>query len=333
MKNSLTALVGALLIIIFVLLLFTFQVRQTEIALVTTFDKPSGYITEPGFRWKWPPPIQNVIKFDKRVQNFDQDKIEQTLTKDNFNVDVQVYVGWTISKPDLFFSSFPAGTVAAAQPALESLIRGAKSAVVGKYVFSNFVSTDTNELKFVEIEQEMLKRIQGPALNNYGIEVRFLGIKKLALPESVTQKVFDRMTQERKREVERLQAMGEGQAAVIRSDADRERDKLRAEANAQATRIRGEADAEAAKSFAVFDQEPDLAMFIYKLRAIEEVGKQKTTYFLDTRTSPFDLLTTNLWQRSLTNQLQHTNAGVPGIAEEGKGAISGPEQNGISAAK
>ena len=162
-RNSLTVLVGALLIFIFVLLLFTFQVRQTEIALVTTFDKPSRYLDEPGFKWKWPPPIQKVHKFDKRIQNFDNDKIEETLTKDKFNLDVQVYVGWKISKPDLFFSSFPAGTVASAEPALEALIRSAKNEVVGNHPFSHFVSTDKTELKFSEIELEMLKAIQPAA--------------------------------------------------------------------------------------------------------------------------------------------------------------------------
>src|SRR5688572_30000689 len=101
-RNSLTILVGALLVLIFVLLLFTFQVRQTEIALVTTFDKPAArYIDVPGFKWKWPPPIQKVYKFDKRIQSFDQDKVEETLTRDNYNLIVQVYVGWSISKPDV----------------------------------------------------------------------------------------------------------------------------------------------------------------------------------------------------------------------------------------
>src|SRR5947209_2387326 len=136
-RNSLTVLVGVLLFIVFVLLLFTFQVRSTDIALVTTFDKPTRRIEEPGFKWMWPPPIQRVYKFDKRIQTFDNDKIDETLTADSFNLVVQVYVGWSITKPDLFFSSFPAGTVASAQPALESLVRDAKLAVISKHPFSD----------------------------------------------------------------------------------------------------------------------------------------------------------------------------------------------------
>jgi membrane protease subunit HflC len=290
-RNSLTILVGALLVLIFVLLLFTFQVRQTEIALVTTFDKPSRYIEEPGFKWKWPPPIQHIYKFDKRVQTFDNDKIEETLTKDNYNLDVQVYIGWSISKPDLFFSSFPAGTVAAAEPALEALIRGAKTAVVGKHPFSHFVSTDKNELKFTEIENEILAAIQPSAASNYGIDIKFLGIKQLKLPESVTQKVFDRMIAERQSVIDNLRSQGEAQAISIRSAADLERDKIRATADAEATAIKGQADAAAAKSFAAFEQHPDLANFIGDLRALEVVTKDRTTLILDERTRPFNLLT------------------------------------------
>src|SRR5438552_3009068 len=127
-RNALTLLVGALLIAIFVLLLFSFQVRQTEVAVVTTFDRPTGFITQPGFHWKWPPPIQVVHKFDKRIQSFEEDKFEETLTKDSYNVLVRIYAGWSISKPDLFFSSFPSGVAAAAEPALEGLLRSAKNA-------------------------------------------------------------------------------------------------------------------------------------------------------------------------------------------------------------
>jgi modulator of FtsH protease HflC len=312
-RNSLTVFVGALLVLIFVLLLFTFQVRQTEIALVTTFDKPSRYIEEPGFKWKWPPPIQKVYKFDKRVQSFDQDLMEETLTADNYNLIVQVYMGWTISKPDLYFSSFPAGTVEAARPALEALIRRAKLEVIGKHPFTDFVSTDRSQLKFPQIEEEMLKAVRGPAADIYGIQVRFVGIKKLGLPESVTQKVFERMTAERQSEIDRLRGEGEKQATIIRSTAEFERNSILARAEAEATTIRGQAEAQTAKNLAVFEQNPELANFLTDLRALEQVTKERTTLILDERTPPFNLLT-----RMATNQLpigatnQMPNGTVPG---------------------
>jgi membrane protease subunit HflC len=288
-NNRLTVTVGIILVVIFVLLLFTFQVRQTEVVVVTTFDKPTRYEKEPGLKFKWPYPIQKLNRFDRRTQNFEDD-FEETFTSDHYNLLAMVYVGWTIKEPEVFFNRFPAGTPEAAEPALRGLIRTAKNAVVGHHAFSDFISTDARQLKFAEIEQEMLAGIQDEADKKYGIGIKFLGIKKLGLPESVTQKVFDRMTAERQRQVESLKAQGEAEAMRIRSAADLERDKVLSEADRKAKAIRGEADAEAANSFAVFKENPELAMFLLKIDALEQSLKTRSTLILDERTPPFDLL-------------------------------------------
>ncbi len=171
------------------------------------------------------------------------------------------------------------------------MIRGAKNAVVGKHPFADFVSSDRSKIKFPEIEQEILKSIQPPALNTYGIDIKFVGIKKLGLPESVTQKVFDRMIAERQQEIEKLRSQGESEAAIIRSTADVERDAIRTRAEALATAIKGQADAQSAQSYAVFEQDPSFAILLRELRALEEVTKDRTTLILDERTRPFNLMT------------------------------------------
>ncbi len=288
-RNPLTLIVGAILLLVFLLLLFTFQVRRTEVAVVTTFDKPSRYIVDPGLYFKWPRPIQRVYPFDKRIQNFEDD-FEETLTKDNYNLLAMVFVGWKITNPEQFFNSFPTGKPEAAEPALKGLIRTVKNAVIGKHSFGDFISTNPKQLKFAEVEQEILTGIKETASSKYGITVEFLGLKKLGLPESVTQKVFDRMSAERQREVERLNALGEAEAMNIRSAADRDRNELIAKADATATTIRGQADAEAAKSFEVFKTNPELAVFLLKLSSLEQTLKERATLILDERTPPFDLL-------------------------------------------
>jgi modulator of FtsH protease HflC len=287
-NNRLTLVVGVILVVVFFLLLFTFQVRQTEQVMVTTFDRPTRPVTEPGLKFKWPYPIQKVYRFDKRTQNFEDD-FEETLTGDNYNLLAMVYVGWTVADVELFFKSFPQATPRAAEPALKGLIRSAKNAVVGKHKFSDFISTDAKQLKFVEIENEILNHVKQQALQKYGIGIDFLGIKKLGLPESVTQKVFDRMTAERQREVDRLKAQGEAEAMRIRSAADLDRDKILATADRKASDIRAEGDAEAAKSFDVFKEHPELAVFLLKLNALEASLKDRSTLILDERTPPFDL--------------------------------------------
>ena len=288
-NNRLTVVVGAILLVIFFLLLFTFQVRQTDVVVVTTFGKPTRTETEPGLKFKWPYPIQQLTRFDNRVQNFEDD-FEETLTRDNYNLLAMVYVGWRIADPAQFFNSFPKGDPESAHPQLKGLIRTAKNAAVGRHNFADFISTDAKQLKFVEIEQEMLSSIKDDARKKYGIEIDFLGIKKLGLPESVTQKVLDRMMAERNREVERLKALGESEAIKIRSEAELKRDTILAEADRKATEIRGKADAAAAQSFHALNENPELAIFLQKLKALEETLKTRSTLILDERTPPFDLL-------------------------------------------
>lgn len=288
-RNPLTIAIGALLLIIFLLLLFVFQVRKTEVAVVTKFGKATRDVVEPGAYFKWPWPIHKVYKFDQRIHNFES-KFEQVLTADGYNLLVAVYVGWNIGQPKLFFPRFN-GSTAKAEESLEGLVGNAYSGVVGKHPFSHFISTDEKELKFVEIEQEMLQKIQSEAqANDYGIDIKFLGIKKLGLPESVTKLVFERMQSERNVQKSRIQFEGEREASDIRSAADLQSARLLAEADAQADRIRGEGEKEAAKSIEVFQQNPELANFLLSLKGLEMFLQERTTLILDTQTPPLNLL-------------------------------------------
>src|SRR6266404_8908499 len=105
MKNPLTLAIGLILVAIFFLLLFGFQVRTTEVAVVTTFGRPTRPITRPGLKIKLPPPIQYVHKFDQRIHNFES-KFEQVLTSDGYSLLIMVYTGWKIEDPALFFPRF-----------------------------------------------------------------------------------------------------------------------------------------------------------------------------------------------------------------------------------
>jgi modulator of FtsH protease HflC len=289
-KNPLNLVVGALLILIFGLLLFLFQVRTSEVAVVTTFGKPTREITNAGLYGKAPWPIQKVHKLDKRIQNFES-KFDQALTPDGYSLLVAVYAGWRISEPAAFFPKFAGGSVADAERALQEIIRDAKSAVIGGHPFNHFISVNEKELKFAEIESEILQRVQGRLqTNNYGIDVVFLGIKKLGLPESVTTEVFSRMKAERDVLVSRIESEGNARAANIRAEADRNAAGLVSVAEAQALRIRGEAESKAAESLQTMNQEPELANFLLRLTALEMFLRERTTLILDQNTSPLDLL-------------------------------------------
>jgi len=98
------------------------------------------------------------------------------------------------------------------------------------------------------------------------------------------------MRAERQRLVKQYQNEGEAKAIEIRSEADRKRAEILSEADARATRIRGEADAEAAKSYVTFEQNPELAIFLLRLQALENATKERATLILDEKTPPLNLL-------------------------------------------
>ena len=289
-KNLITIVIAAVLVVIFALLLFTFQVRQSEVAVLTTFGKPAANnLDQPNLYFKWPWPIQQVYRFDQRVQNF-EDKYSENLTADNTMLLTSVYVGWRISDAKEFFPKFAGGSVEAAQRQLETMLRSAKAAVIGKHNLSDFVNADPKQLKFEAIEDEIKTAVQNQlATQNYGISIDFLGVKKLGLPESVTQTVFDRMKSERQVLISEAQFQGEAEATKIKSAAERQAADVLANAQAEATRIEGAGVAEAAKTLGVFQQNPELAIYLEQLKTLKNSLNQKSTLIFDERTPPFSL--------------------------------------------
>ena len=139
-RNVLIILSGILVAAIVALMLFVFQVRQSEIAVVTTFGKLTRAVG-PGPHLKWPWPVEKVYKIDERVQNF-EDKFTEDLTGDNNNLLTTVYVGWSITNALEFFPKFPGGSTLAAQRMLEGILRSSKSSIVGQHPLSDFVNPD-----------------------------------------------------------------------------------------------------------------------------------------------------------------------------------------------
>ena len=98
------------------------------------------------------------------------------------------------------------------------------------------------------------------------------------------------MRAERQALVKQFESEGEAEAIRIRSEADRQRQELLAKAEAEALVLRGQGEAEAARSLAVFEQNPDLAMFLLDLDALRLSLKDRSTVVLDPDMSPFSLL-------------------------------------------
>ena len=125
-------------------------------------------------------PIKGVTR-DVTAAKDAEDKLTEDLTADNNNLLTQVYVGWRITDPKVFFPKFAGGSVTEAEKVLEGMVRSAKSAVIGKHPLSDFVSAGGNA-KFAQVEQQMLAALQAQlAANSYGIAVEFVGLPEARL--------------------------------------------------------------------------------------------------------------------------------------------------------
>src|SRR5436309_2203179 len=175
-RNPITMFTAAVLLVIFACMLFTFQVRQTEVAVVTTFGRYSHSVTNAGFQFRLPWPIQKVYEFDHRVQSFER-KFDETITQDQINLVIAVYAGWRIADPKLFLESFN-GDLTTAEQRLEPVIRNAKRWIIGQYNFSDLTSTKQAEVKFDQIERAMLDAVQANVKRTYGIGIETLGIQQ-----------------------------------------------------------------------------------------------------------------------------------------------------------
>ncbi|MCE9557450.1 MAG: protease modulator HflC, partial [Armatimonadetes bacterium] len=286
-RNTLLMTAGLLVAALFVLLQVLFTVREGEAVVVTTFGKPQRPITEAGLKVRWPWPVQRLYRFDNRIHTL-EGAFEETSTSDNKLILASVYAGWRIKEPIQFLERV--GTIEQAERNLDGLLRSQKNAVLGQVPFSGLINTNAGAVQFEKIEQEILTSVQKDALTRYGVEIQFLGIRKVGLPESGTEAVFARMKAEREEIAGGYRSEGDREATKIRAEADSQRNQLLAQAEADAKRIRAEGDASAAESYQVFEKNPELAMFLRKLEVLEQTLKKKSTVVLSSETEPFDLL-------------------------------------------
>jgi len=287
MRN--TAIVCLVVVILAVLLLsfISFQVSETECALVMTFGEPTREITEPGWNWRWPAPIQTLVKYDARPRIY-EGVMEETTTKGGEPVIVTTYIVWKVDQPRKFREAVRDD--AGATKVLKGRLKDAQNKIIGQHYFNDFVNTDPAKIRFGEIESQMLELLAGPIKQAYGLEIKAVGIKLLKISDKVTEDVFARMSADRKRKTDLTIAQGETEAMKIRVDVDAKRTELLASAEARATAIRGTGDAEAAQYYKLLKEDPEFAMFLREIEALRKILKNRATVVLPADAEPFKLL-------------------------------------------
>jgi membrane protease subunit HflC len=287
MKNVAIPILIAVIFLVMVIYLVTFQVRETESAFVTRFGKPVREITAPGLYAKWPTPIEQVHTFDSRMRVLEAE-LGETTTSGTVPIIVNTYVVWRVAEPLKFLNAVK--TIENAESKLRNQINDTQNRVIGQHAFGEFVNSDPDKIKFDQIQTEMLADLQGPALKDYGIEIKTLGVKQLKISAEVTKQVFERMKAERQRRTDATISEGDAEAGRIMAEANMKRDVLLAAAEARAKTVRGQGDADAAKYYKMLEEDPQLAIFLRNIEAFVASTKENTTLVIPADADPFRLL-------------------------------------------
>lgn len=283
-KNVATIIAGGLLAVLLVVYMSTYQVRFHEVALVKTFGRVTHTQKEPGLRWRWPWPIQQVVTYDTRV-NVMEDPLSEPLTRDSKPITAQSYMAWRITEPEQFLQKV--GSVSKATQQLRNILKARKEEVLSQYGLNNFVSTDPAQLKLPEVEQRLLALVRASA-SEYGVDVLSVGIKRLGVPGSTSEQIFNAMRGGRQELVQRYQSQGNAKATQIASYASEIRDKILAFAQLRAEQLRAEGQAAAAANYDIFKDHEDFAIFLKELGMLRQTLASNTTIMLDWNIRPFD---------------------------------------------
>jgi membrane protease subunit HflC len=293
MKKGIPSLIaGATLAIILIAYMVTYQIRFSEVAVIRTFGEATeeDVVTDPGLYLKWPWPIQKVSRYDNRIQ-FTSTTGEETPTRDAKNIIVTTAIGWRIENPYRF--SIRCADMRTAADRLQNLVRSEQKTVIANYDFANFVSTDREELKYDTIEEEILATVAPTAADLYGIKLESIGIEKFALPQRITETVFEAMRKERQAVADQYTSEGESMAKQIKDSAESIAGTIISFADRKSAEIIAEGERRAAEYNKVFSQDEELAMFLLEISHLSKILQNRTTLIMDAVERPFRLLKQN----------------------------------------
>ncbi len=298
MKKTVNVIIFALLLLIFGSYMFTFQVRQDQIAFVDTFGDISKPIEDAGLHYRLPWPIQRVYTFDKRIHLKTTDYSQ--ITTGDGSLIVQAYFGWRISSPKTFMEKAKGATdverMQHAERNLEREIEGAVSTVFGgeknltekqEVSLGTLIdgesgkADDENRHTFERLEQKIFEQVE-PMSKQYGMELSFVGIRRVGISQQSLITVLDAMVTQWTNAALTDAFIAEEQARSIRDMAINNKASELDRARAQANQIISSASAKEAEIFAQMEKkDARLAELLLKLSTMEKVLKKEATLLLD----------------------------------------------------
>jgi len=300
-------------IVVVGLFLFTaaYVVDETEQVVVTQFGKVVGQPkTEPGLYFKLPV-IQQATYFPKNLQHWDGDP-GQIPTLDKTYIWVDAFARWKIIDPVKFFQTV--NNVVGAQARLDNIIDPAVRNLITENRLIEAVRRTNRRLDTFEVGLEEMKREEAPVsvfmittgrekiteaivaqaqpkLNQFGIELVDVKLKRINYVEEVRESVYARMIAERKQIAEKFRSEGQGEARKILGQKERDLKEITSEAYRIAQEIKGKADAEATRLYAeAYGVDPDFYSFTKTLETYSEAMDKNTSVVLSTDTEFFKYL-------------------------------------------
>jgi membrane protease subunit HflC len=268
MNNRLGIALASALAVVVLASLSLFTVDQRERAIVFQLGEVKEVITAPGLHLKWPL-IQNVRYFDARILTLDTPDAERYITSEKKNLLVDTFVKWRINDARQFYISI--GDEAQAQSRISQTVNATLREEFGKHTVHEVVSEDRNEI------MNTVRERANQDAKKIGVEIIDVRLKRVDLPQEVSESVYKRMDAERKSVANQLRSEGSAAAERIRAEADKEREVIIANAYKDAQRVKGEGDAKAAAAYAnAFGQNPEFYAFYRSLEAYRSSFKNRS---------------------------------------------------------
>jgi membrane protease subunit HflC len=247
-----------------------FIVDQRQVAVVYALGEIKEVITEPGLKVKLPPPLQNVVFLDRRIQTLDSPETRPIFTAEKKSLIIDWLVKWRIAEPRQFIRNNGVD-LRNLENRLAPVVQAAFNEVVTRRTVSGMLSTEREN-----VMQDVRSRLADEA-KSFGIEIIDVRVKRVDFVADITDSVYRRMQSERNRVANELRSQGGAESEKIRADADRQREVIMAEAYRDAQKVKGQGDAKASALFAdAFGRDPQFAQFYRSLEAYRASFRTKS---------------------------------------------------------
>jgi len=269
MKNYASVILVVVISLFLLTSMSLYTVDQRQQAIVFQLGEVVDVKTAPGLYVKIPL-VQNVRFFESRILTLDTAEPERFITSEKKNVLVDLFVKWRIIDVKQYYISVR-GDETLAQNRLAQTVNSSLRDEFGNRTVHDVVSGERDKI------MEIMRQKADADARKIGVEVVDVRLKRVDLPQEVSESVYRRMEAERKRVANELRSTGAAESEKIRADADRQREVLLAEAYRKAQQVKGEGDAKASAIYAgAFQQNPEFYAFYRSLEAYKQTFKNKS---------------------------------------------------------